>query len=155
MPGPHRLRSITLDPTTLTAGSPEIEHERQVAIFDLVEENDFRPVGAGGGPYDLVLACEESRLSLQVTGPNYQKAHMLSLTPLRGVLKDYFMICESYAAAVRGAGPSQIEALDMGRRGLHNEGAALLQERLSGKIEMDQETSRRMFTLVGALQRRA
>ncbi len=150
----HRLSKVSLDGQTLVAGSPEIEHERQVAIFDLMEKNSFRPAGAERGPYALLLGCEENRLVFDVEGPAYARRHMLSLTPFRGVLRDYQIVCESYYEAVRGSSPAQIEAIDMGRRGLHNEGAELLKTRLDGKIELDHETARRLFTLVNALQKR-
>jgi len=150
----HRLAKVDLDGATLGAPSPEIEHERQVAIFDLLEKNSFRPDGAERGPYQLTLGCEENRLLFDVAGPDYARRHVLSLTPFRGVLKDYQIVCESYYEAVRGSSPAQIECIDMGRRGLHNEGAELLQARLDGKIELDHETARRLFTLVNALQRR-
>jgi len=153
--GDHRLRRVDLDPGTLASPSSEIEHERQVAVFDLVEQSSFRPEGAARGPYDLAIGCEENRLVLDVSGPDFAKRHMLSLTPLKGVIRDYHAICDSYHEAVRGSTPSQIEAIDMGRRGLHNEGATLLRERLAGKIELDHETARRLFTLISALHRRA
>jgi uncharacterized protein (UPF0262 family) len=150
----HRLAKVALDPASVGAASPEIEHDRQVAIFDLLEKNSFHPDGAEQGPYELVLGCEENRLVFDVTGPGYGRRHMLSLTPFRTVLKDYQIVCESYYEAVRAASSQQIEAIDMGRRGLHNDGAVLLQQRLEGKIAMDHETGRRLFTLVNALQRR-
>jgi uncharacterized protein (UPF0262 family) len=151
-----RLATLTLDPASVwPAPNADVEHDRQVAIFDLLEENCFRPEGAQGGPYDLRLAFEDNRLVFEVTGSGYAKRHMLSLTPFRSVMKDYFLVCESYYEAVRDATPAQIEAIDMGRRGLHNEGSNLLSERLAGKIALDHETSRRLFTLICALQRRA
>jgi uncharacterized protein (UPF0262 family) len=150
----HRLASIRLDGDSLGQASSEIEHERGVAIFDLIEKNSFRPEGAERGPYDLTLGCEENRLVFDVAGPDYARRHMLSLTPFRTVLKDYQIVCDSYFEAVRGASTQQIEAIDMGRRGLHNDGAALLRQRLEGKIAVDHETARRLFTLVNALQRR-
>lgn len=150
----HRLMKVGLDPASLGVASPDIEHERQVTIFDLVEKNTFHPDGAERGPYELTLGCEENRLTFDVSGPDYTRRHMLSLTPFRGVLRDYQIVCESYYEAVRGASTQQIEAIDMGRRGLHNEGADLLLARLAGKIAMDHETARRLFTLVNALQRR-
>jgi uncharacterized protein (UPF0262 family) len=150
----HRLAKVSLDMASVGTASPEIEHDRQVAIFDLVEKNQFHPAGAEKGPYELVLGCEENRLIFDVTGPDYGRRHMLSLTPFRTVLKDYQIVCESYYEAVRGASTQQIEAIDMGRRGLHDEGARLVIERLDGKIAMDHETGRRLFTLVNALQRR-
>lgn len=150
----HRLSRISLDGSSVGTASPEIEHERQVAIFDLVEKNAFHPEGSEQGPYELTLGCEENRLVFDVTGPDYGRRHMLSLTPLRTVLKDYQIVCDSYYDAVRGASSSQIEAIDMGRRGLHNEGAELLMQRLEGKITLDHETARRLFTLVNAMQKR-
>jgi uncharacterized protein (UPF0262 family) len=150
----HRLASIDLDAATLAPVSAEIEHERRVAIFDLVEKNLFHPAGAETGPYALKLSSQDGRLVLDVTGPDYARVHGLSLTPLKGVMRDYAMICDSYYEALRGSSPSQIEAVDMGRRGLHNEGAELLKARLDGKVEVDHETARRLFTLVCALFRR-
>jgi uncharacterized protein (UPF0262 family) len=152
--GEHRLRRVELDPASVAPASSAVEHERQVAIFDLIEQNSFRPEGAEGGPYDLKLSFEENRLVLDIEGPDFKKRHLLSVTPLKGVMKDYFLICESYHEAVRHAPPAQIEAVDMGRRGLHNEGSAILRERLAGKVELDHETARRLFTLNCALQRR-
>lgn len=149
----HRLKRVDIDPASLASGTPESEHERQVAIFDLIEQNSFRPEGAAAGPYDLRLALEENRLVFDIAGPEFERRHMLSLTPLKSVIKDYVLICESYYEVVRGSTPGQIEAVDMGRRGLHNEGSALLQERLAGKIEIDHETARRLFTLICALYR--
>lgn len=152
--GDHRLASVTLDAASLPAATAEIEHERRVAVFDLVEKNSFEPAGASGGPYALTLSLQDSRLVFEVTGPDYARAHGLSLTPLKTVLKDYGLICDSYYEALRGSSPSQIESVDMGRRGMHNEGAELLKERLAGKIAIDHETARRLFTLVFALSRR-
>lgn len=150
----HRLTRISIDGASVAGASPEIEHERQVAIFDLIEKNAFHPEGSERGPYELTLGCEENRLVFEVSGPDYGRRHMLSLTPFRTVLKDYQIVCDSYYEAVRGASNSQIEAIDMGRRGLHNEGAELLIQRLNGKIAMDHETARRLFTLVNAIQKR-
>jgi len=150
----HRLASITLDAATLPAATAEIEHERRVAIFDIVEKNSFEPAGSDGGPYALTLSLQDSRLVFDIVGGDFKRAHVLSLTPLKSVLKDYLMICDSYYEALRGSSPSQIESVDMGRRGLHNEGAELLKDRLAGKIALDHETARRLFTLVVALYRR-
>lgn len=150
----HRLQSVDIDAESLSAGTQDVEHERRVAIFDLLEQNVFRPEGAEHGPYDLKLALIENRLALDITGPGYAKRHLLSLSPFKTVIRDYFMICDSYYAAIREATPSQIEALDMGRRGLHNEGSELLRERLHGKVETDLDTARRLFTLICALHRR-
>jgi uncharacterized protein (UPF0262 family) len=150
-PDPHRLRSVELDEESLAAASRDQEQERQIAIFDLLEENHFAPDGAEGGPYDLRISLIENRLALDITGPDYQRRHLLSLSPLRRVVRDYHMICESYYDAIRNATPSRIEALDMGRRGIHNEGSSVLRERLSGKVETDLDTARRLFTLICAL----
>ena len=146
-----RLERVELDEGSLVALSMEQDDERRVAIVDLIASNNFRPEGAARGPFALKLATVEARLALDVTGPDYDRRFLLSLSPLRGVIKDYFMLCESYYAAVRNATSSQIEALDMGRRGLHNEGAGLLKQRLQGKIAVDDETARRLFTLICAL----
>ncbi|MDP1913368.1 UPF0262 family protein [Brevundimonas sp.] len=150
----HRLVSVDLDAATLPAATAEIEHERRVAIFDLVEKNSFEPTGAAGGPYRLKLSLVDSKLVFDIEGPDFARAHGLSLTPLKGVIRDYILICDSYYEALRGTSPAQIEAVDMGRRGLHNEGADLLKARLDGKIAIDHETARRLFTLVTALYRR-
>ena len=147
----HRLQSIVLDEQSLSAGSRDQEQERQVAIFDLLEQNYFQPEGAETGPYDLKIALAENRLVLDIAGPGYEKTHLLSLSPLRGIIKDYFLICESYYQAIRNATPTQIEALDMGRRGLHNDGSSVLRERLAGKVATDLDTARRLFTLICAL----
>jgi uncharacterized protein (UPF0262 family) len=154
----HRLQSIELDAATLPSATAEIEHERRVAIFDLVEKNSFRPVedaDAGGGPYDLKLSLQDNRLVFDLASPGgFTRTYALSLTPLKTVLKDYVLICDSYYEALRGSSATQIEAVDMGRRGLHNEGADALRARLEGKAELDHETARRLFTLVCALYRR-
>jgi uncharacterized protein (UPF0262 family) len=147
----HRLQSVELDEESLAAVSRDQEQERQIAIFDLLEQNQFRPDGAEGGPYDLRMGLLENRLLLDIKGPNYERRHILSLSPFRTLIKDYFIICDSYYQAIRSATPQQIEALDMGRRGLHNEASELLQTRLSGKIETDLDTARRLFTLICAL----
>ena len=151
-PAHHRLQSVLLDEDSLSAASRDQEQERQIAIFDLLEENVFAPEGASGGPYDLKISLIDNRLALDITGPAYERRHLLSLSPLRGVVKDYRMICESYYDAIRNATPQKIEALDMGRRGLHNEGSTVLQRRLEGKVAIDIDTARRLFTLICALQ---
>ena len=150
-PSQHRLQSVELDDASLGAANRDQEQERQIAIFDLLEDNHFHPEGAEGGPDDLRIALIDNRLALDIAGPNYQRRHMLSLSPLRGVVRDYHMICESYYQAIRNATPQKIEALDMGRRGLHNEGSTLLQTRLAGKVTTDMDTARRLFTLICAL----
>ena len=148
-----RLVCVTLDETSIGRGNPDQEHERQIAIWDLVEENSFGVEGHLGGPYLLVLALHDKKLLFDVRDQQGDPivSHVLSLTPFRSILRDYFMVCESYYAAIRTATPSQIEAIDMGRRGLHNDGAQLLAERLQGKIICDFDTARRIFTLVTAL----
>jgi len=147
----HRLQSVVLDEASLASVSRDQEHERQVAIFDLLEANYFEPAGADGGPYALTIALIDNRLALDIEGPDYQHRHLLSLSPFRSLIKDYFLVCESYYDAIRNATPAQIEALDMGRRGLHDEGSALLRARLEGKVATDLDTARRLFTLVCAL----
>ncbi|WP_298355271.1 UPF0262 family protein [Rhodoblastus sp.] len=149
----NRLVSVTLDETSIGRGNPDQEHERAIAIYDLVEENSFSLPNHAGGPYQLLIALHESKLALNIKDEAGELiiVHILSLTPFRRILKDYFMICESYYAAIRTASPAQIEAIDMGRRGLHNEGAQLLAERLRGKIDVDFDTTRRIFTLITAL----
>ena len=147
------LIDVELD-ETIGRSTPDVEHERAVAIFDLIEENSFRPVGdEGDGPYRLKLSLSDSRLVFAISREDGAPVvtHILSLTPIRRIVKDYFMICESYYDAIRSSTPSQIEAIDMGRRGLHNEGSQTLMDRLAGKIEVDFDTARRLFTLVCVL----
>ena len=151
----HRLQTVEIDEESLGAASRDQEQERQIAIFDLLEANYFRPEGGEGGPYSLRMGLAEKRLVLDVAGPAYERRHMLSLSPFRGLIKDYFLICESYYQAIRNATPAQIETLDMGRRGLHNEASELLRSRLSGKIDTDLDTARRLFTLICALHWRS
>ena len=148
-----RLIDVELD-ESIGRSTPDIEHERAVAIFDLIEENSFQPVDdEGGGPYRLKLSLMEARLVLAISREDgaLVVTHILSLTPFRRIVKDYFMICESYYDAIRSSTPSQIEAIDMGRRGLHNEGSQTLLDRLAGKIDVDFDTARRVFTLVCVL----
>ncbi len=148
-----RIAKVTLDERTVVRRSPEVEHERAVAIFDLIEENRFAPVGDHGGPYSLHLGIEENRLVLDIRTEGDQPLGkvILALSPFRRIVKDYFTVCESYYHAIKTASPSQIEAIDMGRRGLHDEGAVLLRERLAGKIDVDPNTARRLFTLICVL----
>ena len=148
-----RLIDVELD-ASIGRSTPDVEHERAVAIFDLIEENSFRPVNDPvGGPYKLKLSLVDARLVFAILRENGEEVstHILSLTPFRRIVKDYYMICESYYQAIRAATPSQIEAIDMGRRGLHNEGSQTLMDRLSGKIDVDFNTARRLFTLVCVL----
>ena len=149
----YRIVDLVLDESSVVRRSPDVEHERKVAIFDLLEENLFVPVGSDGGPYRLRLSVEENRLifDIRLEADEEHGKVMLSLTPFRRIIKDYFLICESYYDAIKSAAPAQIEAIDMGRRGLHNEGSTLLKERLSGKIDMDFDTARRLFTLICVL----
>jgi uncharacterized protein (UPF0262 family) len=149
----RHLVKVTLDESSIGRSNPDIEHERRIAIYDLLEDNSFSPVGHDGGPYALHLGIVENRLvfDVRLTDGLPVIAHYLSLTPLRRIVKDYFMVCDSYYKAIRTASPSQIEAIDMGRRGLHNEGSELLMERLKDKITVDMDTARRLFTLVCVL----
>jgi uncharacterized protein (UPF0262 family) len=153
MPNEQRIAKITLDEKTVVRRNADIEHERAVAIFDLLEENSFAPVAGYDGPFHLDLGIEDSRLVLDIRGTDEvsRERIVLSLTPFRGIVKDYFLICESYFAAIKRASTTQIEAIDMGRRGLHNEGSELLRERLADKVVLDLNTARRLFTLVCVL----
>ena len=150
---PHRLVAVTLDENSIGSASRDVEHERAVAIYDLIEENSFAPVGQRGGPYALHLSMKESRLVFDVRLRNGKPviAHLLSLTPFKRIVKDYFMICDSYYQAIRTATPDRIEAIDMGRRGLHDEGSRVLQDVLKRKVTIDFETARRLFTLICVL----
>lgn len=153
-----RIAHIELDDANLPPPTPEIEQERRVAMFDLMEENSFvlpardgRPVPSG--PFNVGLSIRDKRLVFDVTTEAHEKAaeFHLSLSPFRQVVKDYFQICKSYFDAVKTLPPSQIETIDMARRGIHNEGARILQERLEGKAEVDDATARRLFTLICVL----
>jgi uncharacterized protein (UPF0262 family) len=149
----RRLVAVTLDETSIGRGSPDQEHERAIAIYDILEANAFALPEHDGGPYALHLALVENRLCFDIRTAEGEPiiAHHLSLTPFRRVIKDYEMICDSYYKAIRSASPAQIEAIDMGRRGLHNEAAELLAQRLEGKVALDFDTARRIFTLIFAL----
>jgi uncharacterized protein (UPF0262 family) len=149
----HYLVEITLDEKSIGRSNPDVEHERAVAIYDLIEDNSFAPADHDGGPYALHLSITENRLVFDIRQQDGAPlmAHLLSLTPFRKIVKDYFMICDSYYKAIRTASPTQIEAIDMGRRGLHNEGSELLKERLKEKIDVDFDTARRLFTLICVL----
>lgn len=151
--GNQRLVRLTLDENSIGRSSADVEHERAVAIYDLLEENSFAPIGHDGGPYWLHLAVVGNRLVLDVRAADESQVvtHHLSLTPLKRIVKDYFMICDSYYQAIRSSTPSQIEAIDMGRRALHNEGSELLMERLKNKIRVDFDTARHLFTLITVL----
>jgi uncharacterized protein (UPF0262 family) len=152
----YRLSAITLDEASVVVRSRAIEQEREVAIYDLLEANVFQPEGSPGGPYQLTLGVEESRLVLDIRledGAEHARV-LLSLTPLRKTVKDYFLVCENYYKAIRTAPPHQIESLDMARKTLHDEGARELQARLAGKVQTDFDTARRLFTLICVLQMR-
>ncbi|MGP4685543.1 UPF0262 family protein [Agrobacterium pusense] len=150
--GDFRLCDVVLD-DSIGRSTPDVEHERAVAIFDLIEENTFEPAGHDGGPYRLYISLVDSKLvfSIKTEDDRDVSTHILSLTPFRRIIKDYFLICESYYEAIRSSTPSQIEAIDMGRRGIHNDGSQTLMDRLSGKIKVDFDTARRLFTLVCVL----
>ncbi len=154
----NRINDIQIDDSGLAAPTPAIEQERKVAIFDLLEDNSFELAGRDDqtppeGPYHLGLSIREKRLVVDAKTENGSPAaeFHLSLGPFRQVVKDYFAICESYFDAVKKLPPSQIEAIDMARRGIHNEGARVLQERLEGKANVDIDTARRLFTLICVL----
>jgi len=151
--GNQRIVAITLDEKTVVRRAPEIEHERAIAIFALIEGNSFAPVCAYPGPYALHLSVSDNRLMMEVAaeGGSPLTRFVLPLSPFRGIIKDYFQVCESYFQAIRSAPASRIEAIDMGRRGLHNEGSELLRQRLQDKVAVDNNTARRLFTLVCVL----
>lgn len=152
----HYIAELHIDPGSLPVTSPEMEHERRVAIFDLLEENEFKPLESDCGPYVVTISLLDDRLKLAVMRTNgmHRGDYALSLKPFRRIVKDYFMICEAYHDAIRTATSAQIEAIDMGRRGLHNEGSRLLEDSLRNSVEVDFNTSRRIFTLICALHRR-
>jgi len=149
----HRLVAVTLDESSIGRASSDVEHERAVAIYDLLEENSFRPHGRDDGPYALNLGIDGARLVFDIRRADGTPviAHLLSLAPFRRIVKDYFTVCDSYYAAIRGATPDRIEALDMARRSLHDEGSRILMERLKRKVELDFDTARRLFTLITVL----
>ena len=149
----HRISAIALDEKSVISRTPAIEQEREVAISDLLETNRFKPKGSTTGPYRLALSVKENRLIFDIARESGVRVGriLLSLSPFRGIIKDYFLVCDSYYKAIRTAPPSQIESLDMGRRALHNEGTELLLKRLSGKVETDFDTARRLFTLICVL----
>ncbi|WP_153771085.1 UPF0262 family protein [Labrenzia sp. CE80] len=148
-----KLVDVVLDEASISRSTPDVEHDRAVAIYDLIEENSFSPVGHPAGNFVLQLSVVEKKLVFAIAGEDGEPivTHVLSLTPLRKIVKDYDLICESYFEAIRHSTPSQIEAIDMGRRGVHNEGSEILMERLKGKVDVDMTTARRLFTLVYAL----
>jgi uncharacterized protein (UPF0262 family) len=149
----NRICEITLDENSIARGNANIEHEREVAIFDIIDGNSFAVDGHEAGPYKLDLAVADDRLIFKITTQTGEPVttHLLPLAPLKRLLKDYFMVLDSYYQAIRAGQPSRIEAIDGGRRGLHDEGSRLLQDRLGGKITIDFDTARRLFTLISAL----
>ena len=152
----HKISSINFDEKSLARVTADSEHERRIAIYDLLEDNYFAPEGAQRGPYALKLGVVEARLSIEATmedGAPVAKV-LLSMSPLRRTIKDYFLLCESYYDAIRNAAPEQIETIDMARRSMHNEGAEILIERLKGKAKVDFNTARRLFTLICSLHMR-
>lgn len=148
-----RLFEINLDQSSIARKKPHIDHEREVAIFDILESNEFKLVDVDDGPYRLDLSIVDDKLMMDVfnEGGNAVGSHGLSLQPFKKIIKDYFLVCDSYYEAIRTAPASKIQAIDIGRRGLHDEGSKLLVERLAGKIEVDFDTARRLFTLICAL----
>jgi len=151
--GKARIAALELDQKSIVRWSPEVEHERDVAIFDLLEGNHFRLVDGCEGPYRVLLTLRESTLVMQVHGDGQSEPVevTLGIRQFRRVVKDYFLICDSYFQAIKGATPSRIESIDMARRGLHNEGSDLLRNALEGRVDLDHDTARRLFTLVCVL----
>jgi uncharacterized protein (UPF0262 family) len=150
----QRLVNVMLDEETIGRSNPDVEHERKIAIYDLVEQNVFAPDGhENEGPFALHLSITGARLVFDIRREDGTPivAHLFSLTPLRRIVKDYYLICDSYYQAIRTATPDKIEAIDMGRRGIHNEGSRILMERLKGKVKVDVDTARRLFTLICVL----
>ena len=149
------LNAIILDEASMVALSPAIAQEREVAVLDLLDANSFRVEGSDYGPYDLTLSVEEGRLVFDLYREGEAHARiLLSMAPLRGLIRDYWLVCENYFKAIRTATPQQVESLDAGRKVLHDEGATELRNRLHGKIETDFATARRLFTLICVLQLR-
>ena len=148
-----RIVAVTLDEESIGRSGPDIEHERAIAIYDLIEQNLFQPEGDHAGPFTLHIGITGNRLMFDIRLQDGQPVivHLMSLTPFRRIVKDYFMICDSYYQAIRTATPDRIEALDMGRRGVHDEGSRTLMERLDGKVRIDFETARRLFTVISVL----
>lgn len=153
-PAPRdRLSEIVLDEGSIARGSATIDHEREVAIYDLIDQNVFVVVGRDDGPYALKLSLADDRLVMTITSAaiDGEVRITMSLTSLRRVIKDYFIVCSSYYDAIRNAPPSRIQSIDMGRRALHDEGSRILVERLKDKVQIDHDTARRLFTLICAL----
>ena len=153
----QRIADITLDERTVLARNAAIEHERAAAIADLLKENQFAPLSGRAGPFHLHLAVEENRLAMEIraAADGSSETIVLPLTPFRRIVKDYFLVCESYYNAIRSKSFAQVEAIDVGRRSLHDEGSTLLIERLADKVAIDHPTARRLFTLLCVLHLRA
>jgi len=151
--GRQRLVKVELDEESIGSSNPDVEHEREVAIYDLLERNSFAPAGDTNGPYVLRLRIDGTRLVFDIRREDGEPvvAHLLSLSPMRRIVKDYYTICDSYYQAIRTATPDKIEAIDMGRRGVHNDGSRVLMERLKDKVALDMDTARRLFTLICVL----
>lgn len=152
----QRIASLALDDSTVLRRAAHLEHERRVALADILQENYFRPLGDIDGPYELRLGMQENRLAIDIRSMEHERLALilLSLTPLRRVIRDYLTVCENYYQTLKSAGPSRLEAIDVGRRALHDEGSETLRQRLAGKVELDHETARRLFTLICALRAR-
>ncbi len=149
----ERIRSITLDDASIIKRAPEIEHERTIAMTDLITANEFAPKDLNSGPYDVFLSVAENRLTFDIRSDSLTDGHqvVLAISPFRRIIKDYFLMCESFFEAIKAANTYRVEAVDMGRRGIHNEGSELLQELLEDKITIDFNTARRLFTLICVL----
>lgn len=151
----QKIANINIEELDSIRLKPEVDHERKVAVFDLLEENYFAPIGGQIGPYDVDLSIEDGKRLVLDVAKEGESEHFVQikvpLMPLRKIVKDYFLICDSYFSAIKTASPAQIEAIDMGRRGLHNEGSVILRERLEEKVAIDHDTARRLFTLVCVL----
>jgi uncharacterized protein (UPF0262 family) len=156
-PPTQRLIAVDLDERTILWRNADVEQERRVAIFDLLEGNSFAPVtvypGGYAGPYKMTMRIEEGRLGMDLrdAGDGALETIVLPLSPFRRIIRDYFAICDSYYKAIRDSSPSQIETVDMARRGIHNEAAELLTERIAAKVVIDFDTARRLFTLICVL----
>ena len=151
--GTERLIALVLDQQSIRNTSANVEHEREVAIYDILDANSFALEGRNEGPYRLKIGIAEDRLVMTIGNEATEAlvTHVLSLSPLRRLMKDYFIVCDSYYDAIRSAPRSRTQSIDMGRRALHDEGSRLLSERLKGKVRLDRDTARRLFTLVCAL----
>ncbi len=154
----YRIVGVVLDKNSVSTRDPMIAREREQAVYDLLAQNEFQPFNSPGGPYRLILSLREGRLQFDIRlAHDRAEPHgriILALSPFRRVIRDYFLVCESHREAIRTSPLQHIEALDMGRRSLHDEGSTLLRERLEGKITIDFETARRLFTLICALHLR-